>query len=184
MDTKNSLSWLTLFLHWIIAFTIIGLIGLGLVMTNFEQYHYYDIHKSIGIILIGFILLRVLWRIKQGWPVPVSKYDKREMLMAKIVHWVLIVSTVLMPITGMLFSGASGHGFGIFGLEILHENTDPADPENVIPLNRFLGGFGEVSHEYLGYLLILAIVLHIAGALKHHLIYKDPTLLRMLGKKL
>lgn len=184
MDTKNNLSWLTLFLHWIIAFTIIGLIGLGLVMTNFEQYDYYDTHKSIGIILVGFIVLRVAWRIKQGWPVPVSNYDKREILIAKIIHWVLIVSTVLMPITGMIFSGATGHGFGIFGLEILHENIDPSNPEKTIPLNHFWGDFGEISHEYLGYLLIFAIVLHIAGALKHHLIYKDSTLLRMLGKKI
>jgi len=184
MDTKNSLSWLTLVLHWIIAFTIIGLIGLGLCMTNFELYDYYDTHKSIGIILVSFIALRVVWRIKQGWPVPISNYDKREMLLSKIVHWILIVSTVLMPITGMIFSGATGHGFGIFGFAILHENINPSNSEETIPLSQFWGYFGEISHEYLGYLLILAIVLHIAGALKHHLIYKDLTLLRMLGKKI
>lgn len=184
MDTKNSLSWLTIFLHWIIAFTIIVLIGLGLFMTNFEQYDYYDTHKSIGIILVSFIVLRVAWRIKQGWPVPVSNYAKPEMLLAKIVHWVLIVSTVLMPITGMIFSGATGHGFGIFGFEIFHENIDPTNPEKTIPFSLFWGDIGEISHEYLGYLLILAIVLHIAGALKHHFVYKDLTLLRMLGKKI
>jgi cytochrome b561 len=40
--------------------------------------------------------------------------------------------------------------------------------------------FSEV-HELLGYTLIAAVSLHLAGALKHHLIDKDGTLRRMLG---
>ena len=183
MDTANRLGHITILLHWQIAITIIGLIALGLYMTNFELYDYYDMHKSIGIILSSIIVVRVVWRIKQGWPVPVSNNGKIELFLAKILHWVLMLSTVLMPITGMISSGATGHGFGIFGLAILKENIDPFNPEKTISLSQFWGGIGEIAHEYLGYILILAIVIHIAGALKHHLIYKDSTLLRMLGIK-
>jgi cytochrome b561 len=182
MDTKNHLSPITIGLHWVIAITIVGLIGLGLFMTNLELYDYYDTHKSIGILISIVIVLRVIWRIKQGWPEPVSEYEKHEVIMAKIVHWILIISTVLMPVSGMLYSGASGHGFGVFGFEILRENPDPIKPGEVIPLSEFWSNVGQTCHDYIGYLLILAIVLHVVGALKHHLIDKDLTLLRMLGK--
>ena len=183
LDTANRLSYITILLHWLIAITIIGLIALGLYMTNFELYDYYDMHKSIGIILSGIILVRVVWRIKQGWPVPASNNGKNELFLAKITHWLLITSSVLMPITGMISSGATGHGFGIFRLAMLKENIDPFNPEKTIPLSQFWGEVGEIAHEYMGYILILAIVIHIAGALNHHLIYKDSTLLRMLGIK-
>jgi cytochrome b561 len=183
LDTINQFSWLTIGLHWLVAITILGLIGLGLYMTNLEVYEYYDTHKSIGIILSGIIVIRVIWRIKQGWPVPVSNYAKHEVLIAKTVHWVLIISTVLMPITGMMYSGASGHGFGIFGFEILRENSNPMKLGEVMPLSEFWSNFGQIAHELIGYLLIFTIVLHVVGAFKHHLIDKDTTLLRMLGKK-
>jgi cytochrome b561 len=77
-------------------------------MTNFELYDYYDMHKSIGIILSSIIVVRVVWRIKQGWPVPVSNNGKNELFLAKILHWVLVISTVLMPITGMISLGLPG----------------------------------------------------------------------------
>jgi cytochrome b561 len=38
------------------------------------------------------------------------------------------------------------------------------------------------THEIAGWTIIVAISLHIAGAIKHHFIDKDNTLRRMLGK--
>jgi cytochrome b561 len=183
MDTVNRLSRITIGLHWLIAITIIGLVALGLSMANFELYDYYETHKSIGILISGVIVIRVVWRISQGWPEHVSDYAKHEVLLAKVVHWTLIIATVVMPISGMMYSGASGHGFGIFGYEILAEHPDPMRAGEVIPLSEFWSNIGQNLHEYIGYLLILAIFLHVVGALKHHLVDKDTTLLRMLGKK-
>jgi cytochrome b561 len=41
-----------------------------------------------------------------------------------------------------------------------------------------------IAHTALAYLMLLAVALHIAGALKHHLVDRDGTLRRMLGRKL
>lgn len=49
-----------------------------------------------------------------------------------------------------------------------------------IPILADIGG---IIHEYTGKSLIAVISLHIAGALKHHLIDKDGTLRRMLGAR-
>lgn len=183
-DTKNKFSPLTIGLHWIIGLTIIGLLALGKYMESYEAYALYYIHKSIGMIIIAFVLTRVIWRILNGWPEPASKYSNIEHLMAKVVHWALIIGTVALPVSGVLMSGAGGHGLAIFGWELLAENIDPNNLEEVIPLNKALAGFSHEIHEIAGNVMIVAIVLHLIGALKHHIIDKDGTLRRMLGSSL
>lgn len=182
MDTKEKLGGTTRCLHWIIAICFIALTAVGIYMANTEAWSLYPLHKSVGIILFVVILLRVGWRIKQGWPAPVGEYPKIEQLLAKVTHWILLLGTIAMPITGMLYSGLSGHGFGIFGWTLVNGNYDPENPEQVIAHSERLSALSEQAHEIIGYTLAIAIILHIAGACKHHFVDKDPTLLRMLGK--
>ena len=184
MDSDEQLSPLTLILHWSLAFIIIGLIALGIFMTHWEQWSYYRVHKSLGVIAFAIIIMRVAWRIRNGWPGPVGNRPAIEHTLATTVHWVLIICTVLQPIFGMLNSGTNGHGFGIFGLELVASNPDPANPAEVVAYSEFWGKFGHRAHQINGYLLIAAITLHIVAALKHHLIDRDATLMRMLGKNI
>ena len=180
-DTEKKFSGITVSLHWIVAIVFIGMLAVGIYMHETKAYGLYDIHKSVGITLFLFVLVRVAWRIKNGWPVPVSTYAAIEQLMAKVVHWVLIIGTVVMPISGMMMSAGGGHGLAVFGLELLATNPDPLDSTKVIPLNEAIGGLGHTIHGVLAKVMIAAIVLHIAGALKHHMVDKDGTLRRMLG---
>ena len=129
------------------------------------------------------IIARVIWRVMNGWPVPLKDDNKLELLLAKVVHWVLIIGTLLMPISGMIMSGAGGRGIYVFGVELLSANPDMANPGKVIPLNETLAGLGHSLHGTIGWVMAIAIVLHIAGAMKHHLVYKDETLARMKGKE-
>jgi cytochrome b561 len=180
-DLKNKLSPITIGLHWIIALVVMALMCLGWYMSEFQTYDLYDIHKSIGVLIFILILLRVVWRLKQGFPEPLSQTKKIELALAKIVHWVLLIGTLLFPISGMITSGAGGHDVAIFGLEFLPENPDPETGRAVVR-SEFLAQLGEAVHGALMWIFIVAIALHIAGALKHHLKYKDDTLRRMLGK--
>lgn len=181
MDTQQKFSPLTIALHWLIALTIIAMLGIGFYMSIFEFYPLYDWHKSIGVVIFAVILVRVWWRIKNGWPVPVRTYPALEHRLAQVTHWVLIVGTVLMPLSGMLFSGLGGYGIKVFGWAMVAGNKNP-DTGKTEPINATLAQLGQITHEWVGYLLVGAIILHLAGALKHHLIDKDRTLLRMLGR--
>ncbi|CAG8998303.1 MAG: Cytochrome b561 [Candidatus Celerinatantimonas neptuna] len=183
MNNKHRLSHITISLHWLIALTIIGLWIVGYYMMHWSVYPLYDIHKSIGVIVFLFIVVRVIWRLFEGWPVPVTQYQKMEHLLAQIVHWVLLISTITMPVFGMLWSGASGYGFGIFHFQIIHANINSGHPHQVIPYSVFWAKVGEIGHVYNAYILLGALALHIIGALKHHLVDKDGLLLRMLGYK-
>lgn len=184
MDTDKKFSSLTIALHWLVAIGCIGLIALGIYMVNKEAWHLYHWHKSIGIMLFVVIIVRVVWRMKNGLPQPAAPASPMAHQAAKAAHRLLLICTLAMPLFGMLYSGASGHGFGIFGLELLPNNPDPAKPGQVIPLSSDLATLGQSVHSWLGYFLLVLVVLHVAAALKHHLFDRDGTLVRMLGTDL
>jgi len=153
-------------------------------MTNTETWAVYPWHKSLGVIVLPIVLVRVIWRLWHGWPTAIREYSKAEQKVAKLVHWILLVGTVAMPLTGMLFSAASGHGFGIFGMEIYPVNPDPGKPDDVIARSEMWADFGENMHGVIGYALVVALLLHMVGAIKHHFFDSDRTLVRMFGKKI
>ena len=182
-DTRDKLSSMTIFLHWIVGVLMIGLLATGVYMVETEGYWLYDWHKSFGVTIALFVIWRVLWRIKNGWPEHVGDYTSFEQVTAKLVHWLLITGTVLMPISGFLMSSMGGHGVAVFGWELFHHNPDPADPNKVIPINGAVAGTAHSLHWIAGYCMIAGVVLHVVGAVKHHAMDKDGTLRRMLGQR-
>ena len=183
-DTYAKFSPITIALHWLVGLSIIGLIIVGIYMEENEVYALYDIHKAFGVIIFVFILYRVFWRIKNGWPKPAGDYSQLEHLLAKIIHYVLLIGTLLFPISGMVYSGFGGFGIDIFGFELVAENLNPNNPDEFLAHNETFAELGKETHGFLGDIMIIAILLHIAGALKHHMLDKDGTLKRMLGKSI
>lgn len=183
LDTPQQLSKTTIALHWIVGLSIIGLLAVGQAMDVFELYALYPIHKAFGFLIFFVVLARVAWRLKNGWPTPVSQYQRHEQILSKLVHWILIIGTVLMPVSGFLMSAVGGHGVDVFGLEIVAHNPDPLDPNKALAHNAAIAGFSHTMHDWLGKTMMAAVALHIIGALKHHHADKDNTLGRMLGKQ-
>lgn len=179
MDTSQKFSRTTIVLHWLVAATIIGLIALGIYMVETESWQLYHIHKSIGLLAFAAILARLAWRWRNGLPRPVRPMSRIEHVTATVAHVVLLVLTVVLPLSGMLYSGASGNGFGIFGWELFPSRYSAGQ---AVPFSARWSDLGQAMHGYLGYLLLALIVLHAAAAFKHHLIDQDATLKRMLGR--
>ena len=88
-----------------------------------------------------------------------------------------------MPLSGFVMSATGGYGVSVFGLELVAFNPSPSNPMEALPINESLAFIGHIMHSFGGQVLILAVLLHIAGALKHHFVDKDGTLQRMLGNK-
>lgn len=173
------LSRTTRYLHWLVGGAILILIAIGLYMARTETWALYPIHKSVGIIVFVLAGIRVCWRWKEGWPKSIGDYPRAEKVAAKATHWLLIIATLALPVSGMLYSGASGHGFGVFGVVLVPENHSASG--EVIPYNEAFGIFGQTAHSWIGYAVIVLLCLHIGGALKHHFLDNDATLRRMLG---
>lgn len=183
LDTHSQLSANTLAWHWIVGIMLICLLASGIYMEENEVFALYPWHKSFGVLIAVFVVLRVIWRVKNGWLTHVSDYSSIERLLSKIVHYVLIIGTVLMPISGFIMSAMGGHGVDFFGMELVARNPDPADPKVIVALNGPLAGLAHSMHKFAGIAIIVGVALHVIGALKHHIIDKDGTLRRMLGAK-
>lgn len=165
----------SLLLHWLLAAGILVLLGLGLWLVRLD---YYDplyrllpeIHRGLGLLLALPLLLRALWRAAN--PRPLILAPPLERILARSVQALLLILPILMVTSGYLISTADGRPVEVFGwFEV---------PAPGLKVDNLEDKAGEV-HAWLGYLLLGLILLHIAGALKHHLLDRDVTLIRMLG---
>lgn len=161
-------------LHWLIGFLIIALICVGLYMSDLApsptKWQLYANHKSIGMIVLFLVGLRIIWRGLHHPPAPLVTHSKWERILARLIHIALYAAMIIMPVSGYLMSALGGYPVAIFGLPI------PA----LVDQDKLWGSVMKDVHEIGGNVLIGAIALHFIGALKHHFIDKDTTLWRML----
>lgn len=183
LDSPHQLSPMTIFLHWLVGTIMIGLLVVGVYMVETETFHLYAWHKAIGFLIFFVIVFRAAWRIKNGWPIPVTQYKRTEHLLTKLVDWILILGTIILPVSGFMQSSLSGHGVNVFGFEIAARNVDPDNIKKIIAHNKELELFFHFIHYQVSYIVIVSLVLHVFGTFKHHIVDKDNTLRRMLGLK-
>ncbi|HLT44801.1 MAG TPA: cytochrome b [Luteimonas sp.] len=184
MESKHGFNKPTLWLHWLVAATVLPMLAVGIYMSLAQAWSLYDLHKSVGLLVIPLLLARAAWRLKQGWPPPLGRRSAIEQGLARFTHWALLLGVLALPLTGMLYSGASGNGFAIFGVELMPSRPHPTEPHAVIAYSESLSILGETAHEWVGYGLVAVLLLHVAGAVKHHLVDRDGTLVRMLGRRI
>lgn len=182
MQLRNSTSrygWVSIVLHWGVALTVFGLFALGLWMVGLGYYDPWrkagpDLHKSIGLVLFFFMLVRVVWRFISPPPPPTPNQGKLTRTAAHLGHLLLYADLFLVMSAGYLISTADGVGIPVFGLFEI--------PALVSGLPNQAETAGTV-HFYLAWVLVIFAVLHGLAALKHHFIDRDATLIRMLGRK-
>ena len=166
-------------LHWIIAFLIIGMIWLGWNMETEDGKPIewlYQLHKSVGISILILTVARILWRVKNPEPDLPSDIKPPERFLAAGTQFTFYVLMLAMPLTGWLLVSTSSTGIAtvLFG--------QVGWPH--IPYARaLLGGVGhdvmEFIHSKLAWVLIVLLVLHVIGALKHEFSGQEGVLKRM-----
>jgi cytochrome b561 len=130
---------------------------------------YFNLHKSIGITLLGLIIIRILWRITHKPPTALASYKAWERKLSTSAHHLLYLLMLIIPISGLIMSISGKYGVKWFGLDFI------AGFEN-----KALREIFHETHEIAGVILLAIVALHIAGALKHKFIDKDETMSRML----
>ncbi len=130
----------------------------------------FDWHKWIGVTVLALLLVRALWRLTHPAPplLPMPVWQHRA---AQFLHGFLYAMLLLQPVSGWLYSNASGRAIVYLGLVPL---------PNLVGKDRVLAGTLRELHSTGGSVLSIAIGLHVLAALKHHLIDRDDTLRRML----
>ena len=171
-------------LHWAIAILIVVNVGLAWSAESLPDEWVrpvIDTHKSTGITVLGLVLLRILWRAVHPPPPMPANYARWERRFAHAAHGVLYALMLLLPLSGWLhdsaWKDAASHPMSLYGLVPwprigFIESIEPVAKESLHTL------FG-VFHTGFGYALYALLFLHIAGALKHQLVDRDPELQRM-----
>ncbi len=167
--------------HWLTALLIITVIPLGIIANGlpFETSEelarkalLFSFHKTIGVAIFFVALARIAWAISQEKPGLLNTDKPVQAFLAEAVHWLLYGSLLLVPLTGWIHHAATT-GFAPiwwpFGQSL------PFIPKDVGLAETFAG-----LHVVFERVLVFALILHIAGALKHHFLDRDATLLRML----
>lgn len=173
-NQQHTYGWIHITLHWLSAFMVFALFGLGFYMMTLDYYdELYRVlpfyHKSFGFLFALLLIVRFCWRQFSSPPKPLGT-QAWEPVVAHTVHWLLYALMLAMIVSGYLISTADGRGISVFGLFEL-------------PATLMLEGQEDIAgfiHEYLAYTLIGLALIHAAAALKHQFVDKDVTLHRML----
>lgn len=181
-NKQDGLSRRTVMLHWAVAAMFFFMIALGWYMTDNEAYQLYSWHKSIGVVTLLLVLFRIFWRISEGWEGLSKSTFPVENMMARLVHWCLLLITVLLPVTGIVMSVAGGGGLVVLGLDLIPSNIDQATGETVA-INSSLSNFSHSVHLILPWTFTGLLMLHVCAALKHHVLDKSNVLKNMLRFK-
>lgn len=164
-------------LHWTIALLVILQIALGFAADWSAQplsNLLLDQHVRLGLLVLGLMLLRIVWRLTTGappLPPEVPLWQRRAALSA---HAALYLLLLLLPVSGYVLWAWIGRPldwFALFDIPILITGGEDE-------LWRSVAGY---MHEYMGYALIALLSAHIGVALWHELVRKDGLISERMG---
>jgi cytochrome b561 len=167
--TKYALS--SRIIHWIMAVLIFLTFAIGFYMDEFldddapNRYEIYDLHKSFGVIVFIFFIIRLFNRLIKtppALPDSISSVDKK---LAKIGHWSLYLLMFLTPLSGYLMSSFAGYPVNLFSWQI----------PNLVETNFEFAKFCSEAHEILAYSMIFLVAIHILAIFKHYFFDKNKT---------
>ncbi|QQM31757.1 cytochrome b [Martelella lutilitoris] len=179
-NTRHGYGAVAILFHWVMALLILGMLGLGLYMVRLPQsdpdaFALFQLHKSIGFVVLTLAALRLLWRAVNPSPKLPAEMPVWEKGVAHLGHAGLYAMMFLLPLSGWLLVSASPWGIPtiVFDLFEVPHLPVPGDKAGTAAL-------AAAVHEYGAYFLILLIAGHVAAAFKHHFIARDETLKRMV----
>jgi len=173
-ETLGSYTRTAALLHWVVAALVLGMIAFGWLMQEIPKdpvgarANAFNLHKSIGLTVLLLMLARAAWRVTHpppGLP-PMPVWQART---ARAVHILLYVCLFVQPLTGYLGSAYSGYPVKMFGMLL------PAWAPKSVSIKDAMS----VAHLVNSWVLVGALTLHLAGALKHALVDRDGLLGRM-----
>jgi cytochrome b561 len=172
-DTTDGYGLPTRIVHWLMTVAIVGMYVLGLWMVDLDYYSPYyrsapDLHRSVGMLLLGLLIIRFVWRLFNDKPSD-AELSRFERYTSQIVHWGFYPLLFALMVSGYLMSTADGRPIEVFDWFSVPALVHDKGIEKTA---------GEV-HEVLADITMILVLLHAAAALKHHFLDRSRVLARM-----
>jgi cytochrome b561 len=177
---RSRYSRVAITLHWLIAFLIIGTLLGALVFSGLltsanpadraQGLEMLDVHRSFGLTILLLSLVRLAWRLTHRSPPLPATMRRWEVALARGSHLAFYSLLVAVPLAGYVMSSAGPYPVVYFGLFEVPK----------LPVSETLGALAHGAHGPMALGIVALLVLHVAGALKHHYIDRDEVLARML----
>ena len=159
-------------LHWAIAALLAFQIAVGWALEDLgaRGFNLFQLHKSVGITILALTLLRIA--VRYWKPRPPAKEGGWQGSLASAVHFGLYAFMLAAPLTGWALVSTAKVKVPtlIFGVIPLPHLPVPAGAHEL----------AEGSHGVIAWIGIALFLLHVAGALRHHLLLRDGLLWRMV----
>lgn len=163
-------------LHWLTLVLIVAQFLIASPMRDetrnlVERFELYQLHKSIGLTIAGFVVARLLLRLLVRTPAPANA-GRVLRLASDTVHAGLYLCVIALPVTGLLMVAAAPIQiptlyFGLF--PVPHPiGPDKATYELMLRL-----------HDWAGNALLVLGAVHFAAAAVHVVFWRDNLLRRM-----
>jgi cytochrome b561 len=166
-------------LHWLIAALVLAQIGFGWFLEGIPRGtpmrgFYVNLHKSTGLTIALFIVLRLGWRLAHPPPLLPSFVPAWERVASRASHVALYVCMLVMPLSGYIASNFSKYGVKLFNVILL--------PPWGIEDKGIYAVFNTI-HVATSFIFVGLIVLHVLAALRHAF-RRDGVFARMLTSRL
>jgi cytochrome b561 len=151
-------------LHWTIALVLVGQFVWGWAMQEIPKSPpglragAFNVHKSIGLCLLGLMLLRLGWRLAHP-PPALPALPLWQTRLATSTHVAFYVALIAMPLAGYLGSVWSGYPIRWFGITLpTWGSGSPALKEAM-----------STVHLTTSWIILTLVGLHLAGVMYHAL---------------
>lgn len=160
-------------LHWMGAFLAFAMIGLGYTMVGIPTQTplralLFNLHKSIGILLLGLFAWRLVWRLTHPVPAWPPETPQWRRMLARTTHLALYMALMAQAVFGLAASAFGKFGVDVFGLRLLPALDQPSLRAPLI-----------LTHHIAAAIIVALILLHISGAAWSYLKDKGGTFRRM-----
>jgi cytochrome b561 len=164
--------------HWLLAAGIVAALGVGWYMTGLpmspRRLKLYNWHKWAGMAILVLSAVRLAWRLAHRPPALPPAIDSAMPAWQRGAyhgtHHLLYLLFFAVPLAGWAYSSAAGFPVVWFGVLPLPD---------FVPVDRSLAEALKPVHRWLAYALAALVLMHVAAALKHHLLDRDGLLGRM-----
>jgi cytochrome b561 len=163
-------------LHWLILALLVVQFAIAWTMPHIgrdtKPETLINLHFSLGVVVLVVVVIRLMWRVIHGEPVPVDGVAPWQVQSARILHWLLYLLLFVIPILGWMNASFRGFPVSLFALFEM--------PKLLATRQAGFAWTGDVHALLATYALLGLVGLHVLAGLYHYFIRRDGVLQRML----